>query len=499
MDWIKNPFVMSLLGAGVFAAGIGIPLASGKSVDRSKSVSEMTPKAHVESLGRTDLDSLQQHEATLVGIADIVSQAVVNIKSLNQQGEGSGFIYRPDGWIVTNQHVVGDSEEVTVVLKDGRELKGKVIGADDQQIDLAVVKIDRKDLPFLNLANSDETKVGQMAIAVGAPFGLENTVTIGHVSALGRGSSAYDPRVGARDYTGLIQTDAAINPGNSGGPLINTNSEVIGVNSTILSTTQASAGIGFAIPSNVVKAVADELIATGKFDRGLIGAFITDPKPYQLEDRKLEAGVLVEDIQPDGPASRAGIQKGDFITKLDGEKLWDEMDLRIALYEKSPGDEVSVSYIRAGKEKTSKVKLSQPQVQVAQNNTPQQRSPLEEFPFPFGERDQGNSQIQPPTQQGRVRLGVSIREIDETMRAQFDLPESAQGVLVVTVAPDSFAESVGLIPGDLIKEINGTKVSSPVEIGQVLAKVSWGDQVTIKYSRYEEGSSSDFSISQPIG
>ena len=206
------------------------------------------------------------------------------------------MIYTQDGWIITNDHVVAGADSVKVVMSDGREIDGEIHRIGDQQLDIALVKVKAKNLPTLKFSESDSVRVGQFAIAVGAPFGLANSVTVGHVSAIGRPGLAGDRVSGPRVYRDMIQTDAAINPGNSGGPLINIDGEVIGINTTIYSPTGTSSGIGFAIPANIVRVVADEMIATGKFDRGFIGIEPVNLKPYQLKERKIDGGALVSSV-----------------------------------------------------------------------------------------------------------------------------------------------------------------------------------------------------------
>lgn len=497
-DWLKNPVTLLVGGVGIFVAGIA--LSADQKVDGfgPEGGSNIVRTEQAAQIDSASLGTLKSFEQTLADIASITSDAVVHIKSMGSGGEGSGFIVRSDGWIVTNDHVVGRAATVTVVLKDGREFRGTVTRADDSLLDIAVVKIDAKDLPALKLADSDQTRVGEFAIAVGAPFGLENTVTIGHVSAKGRLSEAYDPQAATiRGYTGLIQTDAAINPGNSGGPLLNTDGEVIGVNSTILSTTQASAGIGFAIPSNVVAVVAEELIETGKFDRGLIGAYIGDLKPFRLKELGIRGGVEVTRVDESSQAYQAGLRQNDIITRLDGTPVMDEQDLRIELYKKSPGDKVTVAYLRDGKTAETSVTLTEPEQVVVQRPNQQQFNPFGDMRFPFQE----DGSQQPPMRENtgdRVRLGVQLREIDATMRDQFRIPSNAQGVVVAVVADDTFAAQIGIKPGDVLTQINETPIRSLQDISEAMESVRRGQSLRVDYVRYEDGRPQSFSLTQPI-
>ncbi|MEZ5163806.1 MAG: trypsin-like peptidase domain-containing protein [Fimbriimonadaceae bacterium] len=299
------------------------------------------------------------------------------------------------------------------MFADGREVEGKVYRTNDALIDLALVKVDRTDLTALQLTDSSQVRVGEYAMAIGAPFGLQNTVTIGHVSALGRGSNVNDPNYGIRGYAGMIQTDAAINPGNSGGPLVNINGELIGVNSTIVSSTMSSAGIGFALPANMVRAVADEIIATGKFDRGLIGAAIEDVKPTSCKSRisrRSDCYANPEQL----PSYAAGLRKDDIITRLNGEQLHGELELRIALMEKfrTDGTHLDVD----GKVREAKVKLTNPEPVAQVQPQPQMGNPFGDNGFnPFDQNrgEEGDGNVNPPAPSQRVVLGVQVRAIDD--------------------------------------------------------------------------------------
>lgn len=502
---LKMPVIM--IAAGLTLGLGGVWAAMNQDAFKAKPNSGLLlPEPVVRVASTVDpnsLSTLESLDMTFASIADQASRGVVSIKSAmgRNGGQGSGFIYRADGWIVTNDHVVGNAETVTVVLNDGREVEGKVRRADDDQVDLAMVKVDVTDLPVLRMADSDMVRPGQFALAVGSPFGLENSVTVGHISALGRGSEVYDQQFGPRGYTGMIQTDTTINPGNSGGPLLNIQGDVIGVNSTIYSTTMQSAGIGFAIPSKVVKVVADELIETGKFDRGLIGAMIDDLKPFQKKELDVTGGAIVLGTEPGTPAYDAGLRENDVITRIDGTPLNDQMDLRLALYERSPSDTVEVTYKRDGAIKSTKLTLSAP-TRVANNAQPQQQVPqgFEDLFRQFGgpdmrERGQGGPQMD---QSRPVQLGVTIREADPTVIEQFKLPEGTKGVVIMSIAPGSFAARSGLQPGDVIQSINGNPVTSAEGVGREVSKLRWGQRITIEYLRADGGSTVNGSVNMRL-
>lgn len=282
------------------------------------------------------------------------------MRSLPEMASGSGVIISNDGFIVTNNHVVDGADEVTVTLSNRKSFKAKLIGADPSS-DLAVVKIDAQNLPFLLYGNSDEVKVGQWVLAVGYPLTLETTVTAGIVSAKGR-TLDINRRQSQSPVESFIQTDAAVNPGNSGGPLINTEGQLVGINSAIASPTGSYAGYSFTIPVNIVKKVVNDIIKFGTSQRAYLG--ISYPRDDMSEDQKKENGikdgdgVYVWTISPDGPAAHAGIKQGDIITRLNGEEVTTgaEMVGKIATY--SPGDKIKVTYKRDGKEITVPVTLS---------------------------------------------------------------------------------------------------------------------------------------------
>lgn len=503
----RNPVVIIVAGLAVAAMGVvastggvqKVASSLGQSSPLGRLVSTTQQSSTVPTVTGPGMSMLRELDSTFAKLSETASHGVVAIRTGSNGyggGQGSGFIFRSDGWIVTNDHVTSGLDKVTVVLNDGREFEGKVTRANDNQMDLAVIKIEATGLPTLKVADSSKVQPGQFAVALGAPFGLQNTVTIGHVSALDRGSEVNDPTFGPRGYTGLIQTDAPINPGNSGGPLLNIDGEIIGVNSTIVSTTNASAGIGFSIPSNVVAAVADEMISTGKFDRGMIGAEIREVLPYEREKYKVAGGAFIEMIQPEGPTAKAGLQKGDIITAIDGKKLLTQLDLRIALYKGSPGKNTQVEYVRGGKVSLADVKLSAPQTVVSQNRQMNQ-NPFQFDPFSGRQSPQDPRERSTPML-GPVRLGVVVRLADDTVRNQFKLGADVKGVVIVSVTKGSFAESVGLKAGDVLTMLNGEEVKDVNDIPKTLEEVQWGDPVTVEANRYEGAAVSKITVTEPI-
>ncbi len=260
-----------------------------------------------------------------------------------EQGLGSGVIVSPDGYILTNNHVVEGANEINVLTSDNRELKARVIGA-DPKTDIAVVKVESKNLPTLAFADSSQVQVGDIALAIGNPFGVGQTVTMGIISATGRGN------LGIEDYEDFIQTDAAINPGNSGGALINASGQLIGINTAILSRAGGNQGVGFAVPANLARTVMNQLLKNGKVIRGYLGVMIQPVTPeiakaFNLSDAH---GALVGEVVPGGPAAKAGIAQGDVITELNGERADGSRELQLKISQMAPGSAVKLKVIRDG-------------------------------------------------------------------------------------------------------------------------------------------------------
>ncbi|OCC15891.1 HtrA protease/chaperone protein [Dissulfuribacter thermophilus] len=359
-------------------------------------------------------------------------------RKFKQRGQGSGFIVDKRGYILTNNHVVGDADLIEVKLFDGREFKAKVVGTDPQS-DVAVIKIDADDdLPVLPLGDSDKVKVGEWVIAVGNPFGLSETVTVGVVSAKGRN------RIGINDYEDFIQTDAAINPGNSGGPLINIRGEAIGMNTAIFSRSGGYMGIGFAIPINMAKAVMKQLIEKGKVVRGWLGVVIQEvdedlAKSFGLEKPE---GVLVAEVSEDSPAKRGGLKQGDIILQLNGQKVKDAGELRNKIALTPPGTRVRLLVLRDGEKKLLVVKI--------------------------GEKP-GETTVAGVRKGILKKLGLSLQDLTPELAEQFGYKEG-QGVLVSEVEPGSPAESAGIRAGYLIEEVNRIRVKTVAQCMNALRK-----------------------------
>lgn len=343
-----------------------------------------------------------------------------------QHGLGSGVIISPDGYILTNNHVVGGAEEINVTLMDGREFKAKVVGR-DPKTDLGLIKINTRDsLPYATLGNSDQTHIGDWVIAIGNPFGFNLTVTAGIVSAKGR--------VLGGSYDNFIQTDASINPGNSGGPLFNTTGQVIGINTAIYSRTGTFAGIGFAIPSNLAQHVMDQLKKYGHVIRGWLGVEIQEVTPDLAQSFGLSKpeGALVASITKGGPAEKAGILRGDVIIKYDDKTVNSEHQLPVMVADTPVGKEVKVEVIRNGKHETLTVKIGE----------------LKEQPVQMAKAEETGG-----------NWGMQVGEITPEIASGFHLKVD-KGVVIRRVAPDSPAADAGLQPGDIVLEVNKDKVNS---------------------------------------
>ncbi len=354
-----------------------------------------------------------------------------------QEGLGSGVIVSADGYVLTNNHVVNGADVIKITFADGRELAAKIIGTDPQS-DLAVVKVEAKDLPAITFSDSDKIEVGDRVLAIGNPFGIGQTVTSGMVSGLGRATMGLD-------YEDFIQTDAAINPGNSGGALVDVQGRLVGVNTAILSRTGGFQGIGFAIPSNQARNVMEQLVKGGKVVRGYLGVSLQDLTPELVDAFKLKArvGALVSDVLPGSPAAKAGFKSGDVLTDFNGKKITDSRHLKLTVATIVPGTEIEVVVLREGSSKELKVKIGE--------NT--------------GKRSRGSGSDSDGKSRGTdddngTLNGVGVGDLDPRVRREFDIPAKVQGAIITDVDPSSAAAAVGLQPGDVIQEINQRPVRS---------------------------------------
>jgi serine protease Do len=373
-----------------------------------------------------------------------------------QQSLGSGVIITADGYILSNNHVVEGADEVKVALSESEdEYVAKVIGT-DPQTDISVLKIDAKNLSPITITDSDYLQVGDVVLAVGNPFGVGQTVTMGIVSATGRG------KFGIVDYEDFIQTDAAVNRGNSGGALVDAEGRLVGINTAIISPTGGSIGIGFAVPVNMARRVMDSIVQNGKVTRGYLGVYIQDVTPqlakqFNLKDR---SGALVGGV-PDGtPAAKAGLQPGDVITEFNGRKVPDSRQLRLWVSQTPPNTKTTFKLLREGRERTVNMTLGE--------------LPTEMAGGPPGRRPS------PTTPKSDALDGVEVSDLDQRTRRQMEIPSNVQGALVTAVDPNSTAADAGLKQGDVIVEINRRKVANAQEAIELSDKIKSDEQILLR-------------------
>ncbi len=381
-----------------------------------------------------------------------------------EQSAGSGVILDSNGYIVTNNHVVEGATQITVTLSDRREFPAKIIGT-DPKTDLAIIKIEAKDLSSMKWADYDELQVGDVVLAVGSPFGLSSTVTLGIISALGRGN------VGIADYEDFIQTDAAINPGNSGGALVNMQGKLIGINTAIFSRTGGSEGIGFAIPSSIATDIVESLTKTGKVVRGWMGVAIQEITPALAKSFKLpeqRKGVLISDVNENGPSHTAGMRRGDVVISFNGKEVQSVSQLRNLVARMGVGKDADIKILREGKEQVLKVKVAErPSDEVLAKREPAPSAAPSET-------------VKPPD---NVLAALRVQLLDAAMQSQLNIPAKTTGVVVSSVEAGSAAEAAGLQRGDVIQEVNHEVVKSLDDYQKASAKVKKDEMVVLLLSR----------------
>ncbi|HEY6305122.1 MAG TPA: Do family serine endopeptidase [Candidatus Angelobacter sp.] len=374
-----------------------------------------------------------------------------------EHGLGSGIIISPDGYIVTNNHVVDGAVDIRVTMTDRRVFSAKLVGA-DPLTDLALIKINASNLPSIPWGDSTSLKPGQTVLAFGNPFGFRFTVTRGIVSALNRANPYSDDR---RKPGEFIQTDAAINPGNSGGPLVDARGEVIGINTFLISPSGSFSGMGFAIPSQVARPTIEALLKYGKVEHARVGINITDVTPENAKFFHMEiaSGALVSQVEPDSPGAKAGLKVGDIIAAVNGKKVEDAGQLQVVISQQRPGTKVNLDVLRDGKTITVPVTLEDINASA---------------------KDSGKT----GQEHGKARWGLGLMEMTPDLRDQLQMPANVHGVVVANVQPGSSADNAGISRGDVILQVNRHDVQSPVDVQHELGSVPQGqDALVLVWSR----------------
>jgi serine protease Do len=376
--------------------------------------------------------------------------------------QGTGFFIDPDGYILTNNHIVENAVKVTVNTVQGKEYEAKVIGT-DPMTDIALIKIEAKGVPFAELGDSAQMKVGEWVLAIGNPYGLDHSVTAGIVSAKGRDLAPGD----SSTYQDFIQTDAAINRGNSGGPLINMRGEVIGVTSNIFTPTGGNIGIGFAVPSNMAKKVVIQLKAKGRVSRGHLGVSVQNISDGMMKQLKLstKVGAIVASVEPGSPAEKAGLKQYDVITEINGQPVKDMSDLRFKIADIEPGSKAVMHVVRDGKEMTvtAVVEDLAPETEKGQPTSPDKS------------------------------IGLSVRPLTPDLARRYGL-RTTEGLLITDVAPYSEAARQGLQPGMIIIEVNRKKITSVREFESAIKETEPGDEIILLVRSETENRTQDIII-----
>ena len=428
--------------------------AYGQLPDFADLVEEVAPA--VVKINTVTKNSKQQTQQNMQGQLPEIFRELLEQRNRPQpparqaRSMGSGFVISEDGYLLTNHHVIDQADEIQVLFSDRREYSAKIIGS-DRRSDLALLKIEAKNLPTIKFADVDSLRAGEWVLAIGSPFGLDYSVAAGIVSAIGRSI----PTEKGENYVPFIQTDVAINPGNSGGPLFNLKGEVVGINSQIYSRSGGSIGLSFSIPTSVALSVVDQLKKNGKVQRGWLGVVMQDVNKALAESLELgkPQGALINAVEPDGPADRGGINPGDVIVRFDGEDIVDSGDLPHVVGSTAPGTKAKVEIYREGKRKTLNVVVGA----------------LDKDGPAVADKNNGND-----------RLGLMVEELDDQERRQLRL---RGGILVADVAANSAAANAGLREGDIIVQLGYSRIDDLDEYLQVIEELPESTPIAIRFYR----------------
>jgi serine protease Do len=473
----KFAFAIALVLLGASIGGIGFYTYQAK-LGASRGFMRQPPRIPTE---------IRQTAMAFSDIVKAVTPSVVNISStrgpggteegdemeeffnpfdLEKKGTelslGSGVIVSEDGYIVTNNHVVADSEEIKVTLLDKRTFQGELVGA-DPKTDLAIVKIDASGLPTAVWGDSDNLSVGEFVLAIGNPFSLNNTVTMGIVSAVGRAN------VGIADYEDFIQTDAAINPGNSGGPLVNIRGEIVGINTAIFSKSGGYQGIGFAVPVNMVRSIMDQLVKNGKVVRGWLGVSIQEMTPEVARKFGLDKpdGALVSDITKGSPAQKAGLKRGDIITEFNGKPVKDASSLKNLVAQSSPGAKAVIRVVRGSRSLDLNTEIGEYPTEISYSNINKApRLAMHKHEQPFS--------------------GLKVADLSREVIRQLGLSPSEKGVVVVEVREGSPGDLAGLKRGDVIEEIDRKGLAGVADFNRMASRAPKEEPVLLLVNRSEK-------------
>jgi serine protease Do len=413
----------------------------------------VTSRTKAEASGRQMPEDMQQFFGQGGPFGQFFGPHMQQRQPQIEHGMGSGVVISPDGYIVTNNHVIDGAVDIRVTTSNRRVLKAKLVGA-DPLTDLAVLKVNATDLASAPWGDSKEARPGQTVLAFGNPYGFRFTVTRGIVSAVNRANP--DPTNPSKPGE-FIQTDAAINPGNSGGPLVDARGEVIGINTFLISSSGSFSGMGFAIPSQIVRPTVETLIRDGKVSHGHIGIGIADVTPENAKffDQTIATGGVVTQVEPDSPGAKAGLEIGDVITEIDGQKVSDAGELQVLVGQKQPGTKIMLKVLRDGKSMSVPVTLEELGKSASE-----------------GSENSGKGE-------GKMHWGIGFGNLTPELREQLQAPSQIHGAVIEQVQPGSSADNAGLQQGEVILEVNRHKVQSASDVQQALANVAKGQDALL--------------------